>query len=87
MENSEVSIHELKVLKAAAEWTTSKEIAAAAGVAPRTARHHCLRLVKLGVFDVAEVFPSHRYRLSPSADKRNFGYMNRLREAASVFGL
>lgn len=87
MENNEISHHELRVFGAAkdGEWATAKEIAARASVADRTARHHCLRLVKLGVFDQAEVFPAHRYRLSDKAIKRNAAYMNRLAMAASVF--
>lgn len=68
-------------------WMTSAEIAEHAHVAPRTARAHALKLVKLGVVDQAEVFPGHRYRLAEHAVKRNRGYFDRLTRAAEVFGL
>jgi DNA-binding CsgD family transcriptional regulator len=87
MEGNEISVHEVRVyevLRTAASWLSSKDIALWAKVAPRTARHHALRLVRLGVVDRAEVFPAHRYRLSDFADKRNRGYVDRLHRAAEV---
>lgn len=87
MENSEISIHEWRVYEALRQggWMTSASIAEKANVAKRTARHHCLRLVKLGIVDQAEVFPAHRYRLSKMAQKRNLSYCQRLELAAEVF--
>jgi hypothetical protein len=90
METNEISLHLCRVYKAAKDasgWTTSADIAAASGVAGRTARHHLLRLVNLGVLDQAEVFPAHRYKLSDKADKRNKAMVIRLENAMSVFGL
>ena len=91
MEKSEVSRHEVTVYRALAEhvgaWMTSAEIASASEVAPRTARAHALKLVKLGLLDQAEVFPAHRYRLSDYASKRNRGYADRIARAADVFGI
>ena len=91
MEKSEVSIHEVKLFRALEmskeQWKTSKDLAAAAGINERTARLHCYRLSKLGLVDTAEVFPAHRYRLAPKADKRNAGYINRLRSACEVFSM
>lgn len=90
MERNEVSIHEVRVyvaLKAAGGWMTNAEIAEAAEVAPRTARAHSLKLVRLGVLDLAEVFPAHRYRLAEHARKRNAAYTQRLEAAREVFGL
>ncbi len=89
MESNEISLHELKIYKSMSleQWLTSKEVAKSSGVADRTARHHLLRLVKLGVLDQAEVFPAHRYRLSKFADKRNASYKIRLDQAAEVFGV
>jgi DNA-binding IclR family transcriptional regulator len=91
MERSEVSRHEVSVYQTLAAagtgWLTSKEIAERAGVAPRTARAHALKLVQLGVVDQAEVFPGHRYRLAEHAAKRNRGYVDRLTRAAEVFGM
>lgn len=52
----------------------------------RTARQHTRRLVDLGVLDMAEVFPAHRFRLSAKADKRKRAYLARLERACEVFG-
>ena len=90
MEKGEVSLHQLKVYLFARDkgsWVTAREIAEGAGVADRTARHHALTLVKLGVFDQAEVFPAHRYRYSEKANKRNKAYMLRLEGAREAFGV
>lgn len=91
MERNEVSRHEIAVYKvlrdAGQTWVTSGDIAERAQVAPRTARAHALKLVKLGLVDQAEVFPAHRYRLSEYADKRNRGYVDRLSRAAEALGV
>lgn len=90
MERSEVSAHEVRVwavLCACKVWLTNDEIAQAAQVAPRTARHHTKRLKDLGLVDVADVFPGHRYRASEFAGKRNAAYVQRLAQAAEVLGL
>lgn len=91
MEKSEISIHELRIcsfLRSPPDkWSTNNEIAKAASVSDRTARAHTLRLVKLGMIDQAKVFPSHRFRWSTKADKRNAAYWERLKMAAEVFGL
>lgn len=90
VERGEISLHQLKVfnfVKSQDGWTTAKDIAAGAGVAERTARHHARVLVHLGVFDRAEVFPAHRYRLSDKVNKRNKSYMLRIEEARQAFGL
>ncbi len=87
-ETSEISQHQLRVfqfVKGKSGWVSSREIATGADVAERTARAHALRFVRLGVFDQAEVFPAHRYRLSALADKRNKALIQRLDVAASVF--
>lgn len=88
METNEVSEHLYRVfafVRDAGRWVTASEIAQHAYVAPRTARAHALRLVKAGLFDQAEVFPSHRYKLSDKAEKRNKGFMQRLERAAEFF--
>ena len=90
METGEVSLHRLKVyrfVRDSSGWLTNHDIAAGAGVSARTARLHTKGLVDLGVFDQAEVFPGHRFRLSAQAEKRNKAYMLRLNEAEEVFGL
>lgn len=90
MERNEISTHQIKVWRSVVNnggWMTAKEIAEETGVAQRTARMHCLNLVKLGIFDLAEVFPAHRYCASDMGDKRNKAYLLRLEKAADVFGL
>ena len=90
IEKNEISEHEIRVflfVAKSSQWVSSKDISNGAKVAPRTARSHALKLVKLGLFDVAEVFPSHRYRLSEKAEKRNASYFIRLQKAAEIFGL
>lgn len=88
METNEISAHQLRVYQYAAdhEWFTSAQLAQGAGVAPRTARAHARRFVQLGLFDQAEVFPAHRYRLSPLAEKRNAAMVRRLGAAAEALG-
>lgn len=91
MERNEVSLHEVRlyraVMSANGQWLTSRALAEAAGIADRTARAHTQKLVNLGILDVAEVFPGHRFRLSEKAGKRNQAYIRRLDRAAEVFGL
>lgn len=91
MERNEVSTHEarlfLAVEKRGGKWATSKELAAEAGIAERTARAHLFKMVGLNILDIAEVFPAHRYRFADKADKRNAAYVIRLRRAVEVFGL
>lgn len=87
-EGSEVSVHLVRIYCCclAGGWVTSAEVATRARVSPRTARHHLLRLVRLGILDQAEVFPRHRYRVSQLAGKRNKAFVQRLEKAQEVFG-
>lgn len=91
MERSEVSVHEARAYAAFARqggrWITSKDLAREAGIAERTARAFCLKFTSLGLVDLAEVFPAHRYRLSDKAARRNAAYVRRLETAQEVFGL
>lgn len=91
METNEVSLHQIKVfnaIKANRGWMTVKDVAAETeGVSRRTVAAHLQKLRVLGIVDVAEVFPSHRYRLSEFAEKRNKSYMQRIDEAAAIFGI
>lgn len=90
-ESNEISIHQARAFRAlqrsADRWMTARELAEKAKVAPRSARAFAKRFVDNGVADQAEVFPGHRYRLSPMAAKRNTGYLKRLEEACVVFGV
>lgn len=90
-ERSEISWHEVKIYLALREnknrWLTHAEIQSIVGVARRTVRHHTLRFRKLGIIDVAEVFPAHRYRWPDKGERRNEAYVLRLDKAADVFGL
>lgn len=88
MERAEISEHEVRIfqfVRTAQRWVTNKEIASGAHVSRRTASGHTLHLVKLGIFDQAEVFPGHRFRLSIQAEKRNKAYLLRLLQAEEVF--
>lgn len=90
MERSEISLHQIKVyrfVRDSAGWVDNSAIAKATGVSGRTARLHTKTLVSLGIFDQAELFPGHRFRMSSFAEKRNKAYLRRLSEAEKVFGL
>lgn len=89
MEKNEVSIHEVRIFAAMSDgkWRTVKEIAELSQTARRTAQHHATRYRDLGLVDVAEVYPAHRYRLSEMASKRNASYLKRVETARSVFGI
>lgn len=89
-ETGEISIHETKVfaaLKQNVRWLTNHEIAQLAGVAERTARAHSRKLVDLGIVDRAQVFPGHRFMLSPAAEERNKQYLTQLEFASGVLGV
>ena len=89
MEKNEISLHEVKIYLCLKNggWMTHKDIESASGINPRTVRAHTKRFVGLGILDVAEVFPAHRYRISDKARKRNASYALRLDKAVEVFGL
>lgn len=90
VERNEISEHQVKVFRVVSEsdhWLSAKEVSCMSGVAPRTARMHCLSLVVLGIFDQAEVFPGHRYRISKFASQRNKTYVHRIKVAAEVLGI
>jgi hypothetical protein len=91
LETNEISVHQAKVYLVAKtspeEWFTVLELAKRSGVARRTASMHASRLVSLGVFDLRELFPGHRFRIAAKAEKRNKAHILRLDEAVSVFGL
>jgi len=89
MERNEISLHEVKVyrvLKGSPEkWFTNAEIAEAGGLKKRTARTHTLRFANLGIIEQAEVFPSHKFKFSAKAGKRNGGFLKRLELADELF--
>jgi DNA-binding Lrp family transcriptional regulator len=89
MEKNEISTHELAVCAALRRepfrWLSNNQIASEAKISERTVRAHTRRLVELGLLDLAEVFPAHRYRWSTKAEKRNAAYLNRLDKAREVF--
>ena len=87
MEHAEISAHMVRVfdfVQTSKRWVSNTEIAAGAKVAPRTARAHTAYFVKMGIFDQAEVFPAHRYRLSPQAMNRHKAYLLRLQQAQEI---
>lgn len=88
METAEISAHLYRVfvfVRTAERWVTAREIAAGAQVARRTARAHAVRLVSSGLFDQAQVWPGHRYRMALTAAKRNPGFLRRLEDATVHF--
>ena len=91
MERDEITKHEVKVYRVISQnpekWFSNQEIADRLnGVSGRTIRLHTKRFVQLGLVDLAEVFPRHKYRWSAKADKRNYSYLSRLKQADEVFG-
>lgn len=89
VEKNEISIHEVKVFLALkdAKWKTNKELSEETKIPNRTVTFKTKKFVDLGICDLAEVFPGHRYRLADKASKRNSSYMKRLEQAQQVFGL
>ena len=91
-EHNQVSIQEVRIfvfLEASPGlWLTNKAIAAAnTEVAPRSVRAYTAKFVKLGLVDQAELFLGYQYRWSEKAAKRNRAYLQRLQEAAKIFGV
>jgi hypothetical protein len=83
----QITAHELRVYRLLqarrGRWLTTEQIAEGAEVAGRTARHHALRLARLGVADRWEVFGGYRYRLAGDpAD-----YVAQLEAAGLVLGV
>jgi hypothetical protein len=92
MEKNEISFQEVQVYAALAEakgkWLTNAEICKQVdNVSARTVRAVTLKFTRLGLVDLAEVFPAHRYRWSEKAGKRNASYTLRLQNAREVFGV
>lgn len=88
-EKAEISIHECRIFLAldTDSWKTATQISKISKTARRTSSYHLLRFCKLGIADLAEVFPAHRYRLSIKAHRRNHAYLTRITQALEVFGL
>lgn len=90
MASNKISIHRVRVfqfLATAGGWQTNRDIVNGASVAPRTAASLTKNLVELGILEQAAVFPAHRYRVSEHTTHRAKAYMDRLVEAAKIFGL
>ena len=89
MERNEISLHEVKVYRvfkgSPDKWLTNAEVANAGGLKTRTARWHTMRFAALGIIERAEVFPSHKFKLSSKAGKRNGGFLQRLEQADKLF--
>ena len=88
MERNEISEHEIRVYRVLKgdpqKWWTARDMTTAAKVAARTASLHLQRFSNLGVVDLAEIFPHHRYKLSVKGSKRNKAYVQRLEEALVI---
>jgi hypothetical protein len=88
MESRSISIQEIRIYQAlvahAGQWLTNREIAEEAAVAERTSRAHTAHFVQLGIAEVAELFPAHRYRLKDRAGVTDTSYIDRLEQAVAV---
>ncbi|GAB3194991.1 hypothetical protein GCM10027261_14200 [Geodermatophilus arenarius] len=73
------------LLAAEPGWQSCTELAAAAGVPVRTARHLLARLCTVGLVDLAPVRPGPRYRLADGSQRG--AYLHRVDAAAEVLGL
>jgi hypothetical protein len=62
-------------------WMTSRQLADKAKVSERNARHHALRFVHIGLFEVRKMTEYYYLR---SADPSDPGYVEELKEAARV---
>lgn len=65
-------------------WFTNVELAAEAKVAPRTARAYTRHWLKLGIVQVAHVFPAYKFKWATPAGKRSNAYVNRLKSAEEI---
>ena len=87
---NEISIQECRffdvLFKADGKWLTSKEIAEKANISGRTARMLNLRYAKLGISELVNVFPAHRYRLLKSSPK-GIDYLRKVKNACEIFGI
>ena len=89
MEQAEISEHQWKIydcLIKGQRWMSNREIAEFTGVSLRRVGFHTKNLVQLGILDQAEVYPGHRFKVASKAEKRNFGYIQRLQQAGEIFG-
>lgn len=92
MEKNEISEQEVRIFcvfrNHSDQWLTNKQISELSDSIPgRTVRLHVKRFVDLGLVDQAELFPSHRYKWSSKAEKRNKSYFLRLKNAVDIFGI
>lgn len=89
METNEISWHEVQVWRAVVamgdKWFSNTELGETIpNVNGRTVRIKTKKLADLGVLDVAEVFPAHRFRRAKKA-ARSMPYVRRLEDATEVF--
>ncbi len=74
-----------RTLRGAVAWTTSAALARAATVAGSTARLHLRRYVALGLVDVVQLHPGHRYRwVSKVPAGAAAAYLKRLKRASDI---
>jgi predicted ArsR family transcriptional regulator len=83
---TEIGIHEaaLFALLLNHEWVSSAKAAETIHIAPRTARTHLSKFVKLGLCEQEHLYP-HQYRLLQKARNNNREYFDKLMKAASIF--
>jgi DNA-binding IclR family transcriptional regulator len=84
---TQISAHQIRIfdfVSTADCWVTSGEIAERAAVSQRTARALARKLVRLGVFQQAAVFPGHRYRLAVQPARDHLERIKAARQALNI---
>jgi hypothetical protein len=86
IENNEISEHQAKIydfVRKQNQWLTNADITEHVGFSARTVRLHTKRLVDLGIFELAELYPGHQFKLAPKP--RDKVHLQRLLQAVAIF--
>lgn len=71
MDNSQISVHEIRAYLAFKEnknsWFTSKELAEKAHIAERTSRLYVREFAEQGTVELMKVFPGYRYKFAKTS--------------------
>lgn len=89
METNEISYHEVLIWRAiqakGERWFTNADISKMTPtISSRTVRIKTKKFAELGLLQQADVFPAHRFKLKPKAD-RSVPYIRRLEDATDAF--
>jgi prophage antirepressor-like protein len=89
-EGTDISVHRVRcyfALKQAGHWMTNEDIAKAAKVSKRTARHYTKLFCEERIVDRLRLSPGHQFKMADDAGKANERFIRETELAASVFGL